>query len=121
MYGKELILDLHDCDITLFNRAHMSFYLAELCKMIDMERGPLHFWDFKDDPEGFEKAPPHLKGMSLVQFISTSNITIHALHDLKALYLNLFSCKDFKVGVVKDFTMQYFNGIIYNSQEIERI
>lgn len=121
MYGKELILDLHDCDITLFNRAHISYYLVELCKMINMERKLLHFWDFEDDPEGFEKAPPHLKGISLVQFISTSNITMHALHDLKVVYLNLFSCKDFDAKEAAKFTESYFNGKIVNMREVERI
>ena len=51
MYGKELILDLHDCDISLFNRIGITIYFETLCEFIDMERCDLHFWISKKDEE----------------------------------------------------------------------
>ena len=45
IYGKELILDLHDCDASRFTRSSIDQFCAGLCDLIDMERYDLHFWD----------------------------------------------------------------------------
>jgi S-adenosylmethionine/arginine decarboxylase-like enzyme len=86
-----------------------------------MQREDIHFWDYKDDPEEKEKAPRHLKGTSCVQFITTSNITIHTLDDLKKVFINVFSCKDFNSKVVCDFTLEYFGGHVANLKEVKRL
>lgn len=109
-YGKELILDLHHCDSSMFTRDSLKKYFKKLCELIDMERGPLYFWDYKDDPEEYEKAEDHLKGTSAIQFIMTSNITIHTLDILREVYLNIFSCKDFSSHVVEEFSEKFFKG-----------
>lgn len=44
-YGKELILDLHECDPLTFTRMSIGNYFKELCILIDMERCDLHWWD----------------------------------------------------------------------------
>ena len=68
MYGKELIVDMNNCDVSKFNRKDIEAYLVELCdNVIDMEREDLHWWDYEDDPEGYEAAPAHLRGISCVQ------------------------------------------------------
>lgn len=122
MYGKELILDVHDCDISIFTRASLEYYFQYLCDdLIDMKRAALHFWDYEGiSYEEYERLPSHLKGISAIQFIQTSNITIHTLDDLGVVYLNIFSCKDFNPEVVKDFTEKFFKGQIKNSTLIER-
>lgn len=120
-YGKELILDIHNCNVDKFNRIDIERYIRVLCNdVIDMEREDLHWWDFEDDPEGYKEAPPHLKGTSCVQFISTSTITIHALVDLKKIFINIFSCKDFSVEEAASFTEGYFGGVIKTQKEIMR-
>lgn len=78
-YGKELIADLHDCDPKFFTKVAFEIFLKELCGLIDMEREDLHFWDY----EAYMEAPDHLQGISLVQFIKTSNITIHSPDKLR--------------------------------------
>jgi len=50
-FGAELILDLHGCDITTFNRESITNYFITLCKAIDMQREDLHFWDYEGVPE----------------------------------------------------------------------
>ena len=35
-YGKELILDLHDCNSDKFNRTDLEDFFIELCDLIDM-------------------------------------------------------------------------------------
>ncbi len=120
-YGKELILDLHDCSVSEFNRESIEDYIAKLCALIGMEREDLHFWDYEDDPEGYENAPPHLKGTSAVQFIKTSSIVLHSLDDLGKIFINVFSCKDFDEVEVRSFTEAFFGGCVVGCSVIERI
>lgn len=122
MYGKELILDLHDCDTSKFNRKDIESYLSELCdEVIDMERADLHWWDYADDPEYYAIAPPHLKGTSCVQFIMTSTIVIHTLEDLGKAFINVFSCRTFDENETAAFTAKFFGGKIKTMQSIDRI
>jgi len=50
-YGMELILDLHGCDASLFNRRSIGQYLEQLCNLIGMDREDLHWWDYDGVPE----------------------------------------------------------------------
>lgn len=118
-YGQECILDVHDSRV--FGRERIESFCADLCDMLGMIREDLHFWDYDDDPEEYAKAPAHLKGTSAVQFIRTSNITIHALDELRRLYVNVFSCKPFDAFVVRDFVREYTDGRIVNFIVITRI
>jgi S-adenosylmethionine/arginine decarboxylase-like enzyme len=120
-YGKELILDIHGCDKLPFPRQDLNQFMKDLCKEIDMERGTIHFWDYDGYPEEYEEAPPHIKGASVVQFILTSNITIHTLDDMKRVYLNIFSCKDFNGDDAERFCLNRFGGKTVHKAEIDRI
>ena len=120
-YGKELILDLHNCNVDQFTRKHIKKYFIKLCNLINMEREDLHFWDYAGQKKEYKKAPDHLKGTSAIQFISTSNITIHTLDKLQKVFVNIFSCKDFDENDVSQFTQTWFNGIIINKQIIRRL
>ena len=119
-YGKELIIDLHDCAAGPFGRSFIEAFLIALCNVIGMTREALHFWDYDGDPEGYRKAPEHLKGTSAVQFIATSTIVIHALDDLGKVFLNIFSCKDFDADRVVDFCEGRFDGKAANVYTVER-
>ena len=114
-YGKELILDVHNCDSTTFTRKSIRKYFKELCVLIDMERCDLHWWDDYGLPPEECQTEPHLKGTSAVQFILTSNITIHTLDLLGNVYVNIFSCKDFDAKKAKRFTHEFFGGKIIQS------
>lgn len=118
-YGVELILDFHKCNVSKFNRKDISIYFSQLCELIDMEAYDCHFWEEEDDD--FSSRNPKTVGISAVQFIMTSNITIHALNLLESVYVNIFSCKDFDVKKALEFTTQFFEGRIVNQRVIERI
>jgi S-adenosylmethionine/arginine decarboxylase-like enzyme len=120
-YGKELILDLKDCDPSTFNRGSITEFFTELCDRIDMEPCDLHFWDDVGVPEEECQTDPKLKGTSAVQFIMTSSIVIHCLDLLGTVYLNLFSCKDFDTGRAAVFTRVWFKGEIVQVEGIDRI
>ena len=100
-YGIELILDLHGCDAAKFTRDSITEYFERLCVLIDMQREDLHFWDDEGVSEEDKQTSPHTQGTSAVQFILTSSIVIHTLDQLRAVYINIFSCKayDPKVAV----------------------
>lgn len=121
-YGKELVLDLHDCNINHYNctRKFLKDFCVQLCDLIDMERGTIHFWDFEGNEEEYNNSPPHLKGTSCVQFIKTSNITIHALDEMKRVYLNIFSCKNFNEDDATAFCKDYFGGTIKSLKVFNR-
>lgn len=119
-YGKELILDLHNCDVETFTRRSIGHFFVELCDLIDMEACDLHFWDDLDTPEDEKQMSPHTTGISAVQFILTSNITIHTLELLKNAYINIFSCKDFDSNVAANFSEEWFKGKIVNQIMVER-
>lgn len=120
-YGKELIVDIHKCDVLRFTRELISKFMCDLCHLIDMEREDLHFWDYDGYEEEYNDAPAHLKGISAVQFIRTSNITIHTLDELKIVYLNIFSCKAFDAKKTLSFCESFFDGKIVSSKEIDRV
>jgi S-adenosylmethionine/arginine decarboxylase-like enzyme len=120
-YGKELILDVHGADPVTFTRPKLTLYMKELCELIDMEREDLHFWDYEDYPDLKAGEPLHLQGTSAVQFIRTSNITIHTLDQLRKVFVNIFSCKDFEAQAAAVFTANYFKGTIAKSTVTERL
>ena len=119
-YGKELILDIHNCDSSKFNRRSIKNYIQQLCELIEMERCKLCWWDDYGVPVEEQETEPHLKGTTAVQFIKTSNILIHTLDLLKNVYINIFSCKDFDADLAKNFSKEWFKGKIVNFQIIER-
>lgn len=120
-YGKELILDLHDCNSGLFNRATITQFFNCLCELINMEACDLHFWDDVGVPEKEQQTDPRTKGTTAIQFIITSNITIHTLDLMDTVYINLFSCKDFDADAVAIFTERWFEGTIVNRVEVDRL
>ena len=120
-YGNELILDLHDCDVSTFTRESIAEYFSGLCELIDMKREDLHFWDDVGVAEEDKQTSPHTQGTSAVQFILTSSIVIHALDQLRAVYINMFSCKAFDPKVAEEFTIEWFGASHCSARFIDRI
>ncbi len=120
-YGKELIIDIHNCDSSTFTRTSIKNFFKQLCVKIDMVPEALYWWDDHGLVPELHQTEPHTKGTSAVQFILTSNITIHTLDMLGNVYLNVFSCKDFDTNLTIKFSEDWFKGKIVNSQVIERL
>ncbi|KKT27979.1 MAG: hypothetical protein UW12_C0011G0007 [Parcubacteria group bacterium GW2011_GWF1_43_9] len=119
-YGKELVLDLYNCNSKKFNRKEIARYFRELCDLIEMQRDDMHFWDDVGVPKKDRVTLPHLVGTSAIQFIMTSNVTIHTLDILKRVYLNIFSCKDFDAKIAAEFSRKFFGGKIVTSKVVIR-
>lgn len=120
-YGQELILDLHECDPSTFTRKSIRDYLKQLCEEIDMKREKLVWWDDLHTPEAQKVTEDHLVGTSAIQFIQTSNITIHTLDIMERVYLNIFSCKPFDKNIARQFSINWFKGKVINNHFIDRI
>lgn len=120
-YGKELIVDLHSCDSSTFTRKSIRKYFKLLCEEIKMNPEKLCWWDDYGLKPEFQQTDPHTKGTTAVQFILTSNITIHTLDLLNNAYINIFSCKEFDTDVALKFSEEWFKGKVVNSQVIERM
>lgn len=118
-YGKELIIDLHDCNVDWFTKDHLRQYFEDLAELTKMELVGDPQWFTMEDLPSDAVNSPHLNGISVVQFISTSNFTIHALYDGR-MYLNVFTCKDFDPELVLDFTTSYFEGEVKNVEVVTR-
>jgi hypothetical protein len=101
-YGLELIMDLKGCDLSDLSREKLTRFVVELCELIDMKRhGDPVFWEDTSDI-------PHLRGISAMQFIETSTIVCHPLPMLRAVYLNVFSCKKFDTDVALRWCMDFW-------------
>ena len=118
IYGQELILDLHDCD-----KATMDVDIQNFCEdfalLVDMQIEKFELWASESD----EEKDPKTFGISAVQFILTSNITVHILPLLKGgtVYVNLFSCKSFDADSATAFTAEWFKGRVVNRVEVDRL
>ncbi len=119
-YGYSSVLDVVECDSSTFTRVSIEEFLVALCDAIVMEREDLHFWDYEGDPEGYEVAPSHLRGVSAVQFIKTSSVVIHTLDELDTVFLDLFSCKPYDVNKVIGIVESHFKGDVYMCQTFAR-
>ena len=120
-YGVELILDLHGCDPSTFTRASIGKYFEQLCELIDMKREELVFWDDIGVAQDEKQTSPHTQGTSAVQFILTSSIVIHTLDQLRAVYVNIFSCKEFDPKLAERFTVEWFGAGDCSARFIERV
>lgn len=111
----ELILDMHQCDVSTFTKKKLVVYFVNLCKIISMKRhGKPIFWEDHG-------TIPHLHGISAIQFIETSNIVVHTLHLLNAVYINVFSCKEFDTNIALHFSKKYFVARKVSSKVISRV
>ena len=119
-YGVELILDMHGCDPKTFTRDSIKAYFEELCELIDMQREDLHFWDDVGRPTEERQTSPHTQGTSAVQFILTSSIVIHTLDQLEAVYINIFSCKEFDPNLTENFSKKWFAASSCSARFIDR-
>ncbi|OGI66084.1 hypothetical protein A2647_01915 [Candidatus Nomurabacteria bacterium RIFCSPHIGHO2_01_FULL_40_24b] len=114
-YGLELIIDLHGCDLSDLSREKLGRFFVELCDLIEMKRhGDPIFWEDTSDI-------PHLRGVSGFQFIETSNVVCHPLPILKAVYLNIFSCKEFDTDKALKFCKEFWGATSENHTVVPRV
>ena len=113
VWGWHLSVDASCCDRSLMQDYNNIYrFNKELIEKIDMEayQEPriVHFG--KDEKSGY----------TLDQLISTSNICCHFSDDLRALFLDVFSCKAFEIEVVLELVKDYFGAKVIEHHFTER-
>lgn len=102
-FGKELILDLHNCDPKVIrSKRKLAEYIKSLCNLINMKTFGKPFIIY------FGLNSPHTKGYSMLQFIETSSITGHFSELWNSAYINIFSCGFFDTKRAAKFTKEFF-------------
>ena len=106
-WGYHLILDCANCTPDLIKSYDNIYnFTKELVKRIDMVA--------YGEPviEHFATHDPAKAGFSMVQLIETSNICAHFVPDDleggNAMYLDVFSCKEYDDQVVINLVKEYF-------------
>lgn len=117
-YGMELILDLHECNPAKCTEAVVRGFCQTLCSEIGMVAEDFHIWSDQHPPGPDEN--PKTWGVSAVQFIITSSIVIHTLPLLRAVYINVFSCKQLDTGVALKLARYTFEPCAHDQREVIR-
>ena len=111
-----LVVDARGLNIeNLFksDREYVKLFVNHLIRAVDMKRwGKIKTMYLTE--------PAALKGLSVCQFIHTSNLTLHIFENDDSLNLDLFSCKGFDPKVVIDVVRLYFNPTELTTQLINR-
>lgn len=103
IYGRELILDLNDCDSGIIrSKEKILEYSDRLCNLIRMKK-------FREPIiERFGFGEDYAAGFSLVQLIETSSVTAHFSEMWNSAHINIFSCKPFNHKIAKEFSQKFF-------------
>ena len=120
MYGQELIIDLENADVSKFNRTDLDKFFDELCEILEVDPEDRHYWDEVNIPEEKRLTDPKHVGTTAIQFLLKSNITIHTLSLLKAVYINIFVCGEFDVMSAVIFCREFFNAELSKQTILER-
>lgn len=86
-YGKHMLVHLTECNEAILEMDSVKEFITNLVESIDMVAfGECHCHRFGEGEE---------VGLSAVQMIYTSNITLHTNDLHREAYLDVFSCKDY--------------------------
>jgi len=103
-WGVASSFDIYNCDAeTIRNADKIQQFVIELCDLIEMKRfGKTVIVNFGEDER--------VAGYSMVQLIETSLISAHFANLTNAVYLDVFSCKQYDPEIVAEFAQRFFAG-----------
>jgi len=102
-WGISAHIDIQNCNPNIIrSKEKIQEFVIQLCKKIDLVRfGDCQIVDFGlGDKHGY----------SMVQFVETSCITAHFANSSDTAFIDIFSCKDFDIKDVENFTLSFFGG-----------
>ena len=101
-WGVLTSIDLKNCDGEMIrSREKIKQYVIELCDLIQMNRfGECQIVHFGEDEK--------VAGFSMTQLIETSLISGHFANLTNNAYMDVFSCKEYDVEIVADFSKKFF-------------
>jgi S-adenosylmethionine/arginine decarboxylase-like enzyme len=115
-YGQHMLVDTRRCNERITSIPDVTRFIKELVGLIDMVgwQEPM-VTRFPED-----KAIGSLKGVSAIQLIYTSSITLHGHDNTRDMYLDIFSCKEYDTDKVESFVKEFFSPVVYKSQTVLR-
>ena len=121
-YGQEMVIDIHEVPDEFFTKKNVRQYAEKLCDEIDMKRGPIYVWGKESELHTHPTGEGAIKadGLSCIQFLYSSSIVIHALDEIKKVFVNIFSWNQFDVEKARKFTEEHIGGKIINVHNIVR-
>ncbi len=101
-WGMATSVDLKDCNPQTIRDPHkIKQFVNELCELIKMKKfGETVVVDFGEDPR--------VSGFSMTQLIETSLISGHFANQTNAVYLDIFSCKEYPPEIMANFCQKFF-------------
>jgi len=111
-WGEHLVINVKSCNDNVLDKEAILQFKDELVKQIDMEQ--------HGEPLIEHFGSGDLAGWTLVQLIKTSNIIIHFCDKTKNFYGDIFSCKRFDVGKVRDCVRKWFEPKMIQELVLER-
>ncbi|MDX2470377.1 MAG: S-adenosylmethionine decarboxylase [SAR324 cluster bacterium] len=101
-WGLSCTIDLKSCNPeTIRSKDAIANFAKELVELIKMKAyGDPQVVHFGEDPK--------VSGYSLVQLIETSLISGHFAEETNAVYLDVFSCKEYDPKVAGEFAKTFF-------------
>jgi S-adenosylmethionine/arginine decarboxylase-like enzyme len=101
VWGFHLALDIAKCNPKLIScPKHITAFSNDLVKRIDMVK--------YGEPQVVHFGTGNKAGYTLVQLIETSNICAHFCEEDNAVFLDVFSCKPYRVEDVITCVKEYF-------------
>ncbi len=106
-WGMSASIDLKNCDPEIIRNADkIKQFVRDLCDRIEMKRfGETIVVDFGEDPR--------VSGFSMTQLIETSLISGHFANQTNAVYLDVFSCKEYPPYETAEFAKEFFKSDYY--------
>lgn len=115
VWGIATSIDIHDCNPeTIRSADKIRQFVLELVELIEMKRfGDTVVVNFGEDEK--------VAGFSMTQLIETSLISAHFANKTNRTYLDVFSCKEYDIPKLIEFSEKFFEGKIYKINTNERI
>lgn len=100
-FGTELIIDLGGCDPLVVRHADaLACWATMLAERIGMQ--------CHGDPIIQQFGEGSLYGCTVIQLITTSNITVHGVDADNSAFINIFSCRPFDTADAATWTIDFF-------------
>lgn len=119
-YGQEVVLDIHNVPSEFFKLKTVREFAENLCDEIGMIKGPLYTWGGETRNLHTDYKNPKADGISCVQFLYSSSITIHAIDEINKVFINVFSCEQFDGDAARDFALKNVGGDIVSYHNYKR-
>jgi S-adenosylmethionine/arginine decarboxylase-like enzyme len=102
-WGYHIMLDCSNCDLEkIKDKNYIQNFVNTLIEAVDMQaHGSTIIENLLSGTSN--------EGYSVLQMITTSNITCHFVNSTGSAYIDLFSCKSFDPEIVKSLVSSFFN------------